>query len=96
MVRMDAGFPSTSLLAGLDARGIDYVARLRANAVLDRLAAPYMKRPRGRRPDTPRIWTHAFQYQAESWDKPRWVVLVVKERLRAPRTLARSQLKNDP
>jgi hypothetical protein len=80
MVRMDAGFPSAALLAGLQARGIDYVARLRANPVLDRLAAPYMKRPRGRRPSTPRIWTHAFQYQAESWDKPRRVVLVVKER----------------
>ena len=50
MVRMDAGFPSAGLLAGLDARGIDFVARLRANPVLDRMAAPYMKRPRGRRP----------------------------------------------
>jgi len=36
MVRIDAGFPSTTLLAGLEARGIDYVSRLRANAVLDR------------------------------------------------------------
>ena len=80
MVRMDAGFPAADLLAGLDARGIDYVARLRANPVLDRMAAPYMKRPPGRRPDKPRIWTHAFQYQAESWDKPRRVVPVVKER----------------
>ncbi len=56
MIRMDAGFPSAGLLAGLDARGIDFVARLRANPVLDRMAAPYMKRPRGRRPDKPRIW----------------------------------------
>ena len=46
MVRIDAGFPSASLLAGLEARGIDYVARLKANPALDRLAAPYMKRPR--------------------------------------------------
>ena len=30
MVRIDAGFPSATLLAGLDARGIDYVSRLRA------------------------------------------------------------------
>ena len=42
MVRMDAGFPSATLLAGLEARGIDYVARLRANPALDRLAAPHM------------------------------------------------------
>ena len=36
MVRIDAGFPSASLLAGLEARGIDYVARLKANPALDR------------------------------------------------------------
>ncbi|WP_268839441.1 IS1380 family transposase [Rhabdonatronobacter sediminivivens] len=80
MVRMDAGFPSAALLAGLEARGIDYVARLRANPALDRLAAPYMKRPRGRRPHKPRMWTHGLQYRANCWDKPRRVILVVKER----------------
>ncbi len=77
MVRIDAGFPSPGLLAGLEARGIDYVARLRANPALDRLAAPYMKRPPGRRPIEPRMWLHALTYQAESWDRPRRVVLVV-------------------
>jgi hypothetical protein len=30
MLRIDAGFPSPALLAGLDARGIDYVSRLAA------------------------------------------------------------------
>ena len=80
MVRMDAGFPSATLLAGLEARNIDYVARLRANPALDRKAAPYMKRPRGRRPHKPRLWTHVLQYRAESWDRPRRVILVVKER----------------
>ncbi|WP_375260830.1 IS1380 family transposase [Palleronia sp.] len=80
MVRIDAGFPSAALLAGLDARGIDYVSRLRANAVLDRLAEPFMKRPPGRRPAEPRMWLHELRYQAASWDEPRRVVLVVKER----------------
>ena len=80
MVRMDAGFPSATLLAGLEARDIGYVARLRANPALDRLAAPCMKRPRGRRPHKPRLWTHVLKCQAESWDKPRRVILVVKER----------------
>lgn len=47
MVRVDARFPSAALLAGFDARGIDYVSRLRANPVLDRLAEPFMKRPPG-------------------------------------------------
>ncbi len=80
MVRIDAGFPSGALLAGLEARGIDYVSRLRANAALDRLAEPFMKRPPGRRPAEPRMWLHELRYQAASWDEPRRVVLVVKER----------------
>ena len=80
MVRIDAGFPSAALLAGLDARGIDYVSRLRANAALDRLAEPFMKRPPGRRPIKPRMWLHELRYQAASWDEPRREVLVVKER----------------
>ncbi len=41
MLRIDAGFPSATLLAGLEARGIDYVSRLRANPALDREAAPH-------------------------------------------------------
>jgi hypothetical protein len=80
MVRIDAGFPSATLLAGLDARGIDYVSRLRANPVLERMAEPFMKRPPGRRPAEPRMWLYELCYQAMSWDEPRRVILVVKER----------------
>ncbi|WP_420024073.1 IS1380 family transposase (plasmid) [Cereibacter azotoformans] len=80
MVRIDAGFPSAALLAGLDARGIPYVSRLPANRVLDRLAEPCMKRPPGRRPAEPRMWLYELRYQAETWDRPRRVILVVKER----------------
>jgi hypothetical protein len=47
MVRIDAGFPSATLLAGLEARGIGDVSRLRANAARDRLAEPLKKRPPG-------------------------------------------------
>ena len=79
-VRIDAGFPSGALLAGLEARGVHHVARLRANPVLDRLAEPHMKRPSGRRPTEPRLWTHELEYQAANWDEPRRIVLVVKER----------------
>jgi hypothetical protein len=53
---------------------------LRANPVLDRLAEPCMKRPPGRRPAEPRSWLHELRYHADSWDKPRRVILVVKER----------------
>ena len=88
MVRIDAGFPSATLLAGLEGRGIDYVARLNANPALDRLVAPHMKRPRRaggtpaawRQPAEPRMWLHTLHYRAESWDRQRRIVLVVQER----------------
>jgi hypothetical protein len=79
-VRLDAGFPEERLLAGLEARGTPYVARLRNNRALDRLAGPYLKRPPGRPPAEPRLWLHELEYQAGPWSRPRRVVLVVKER----------------
>ena len=39
-----------------------------------------MKRPPGRRPAEPRNWLYELRYQADSWDKPRRVILVVKDR----------------
>lgn len=79
-VRMDAGFPEEKLLAGLEGRGTPYVARVRNNAVLDRMAEPYLVRPVGRPPKEPRTWFYEMSYQAESWSRPRRVVLVVMER----------------
>jgi hypothetical protein len=80
MVRIDAGFPEERLLSGLEARGTPYVARLRNNKVLDRLAAPHLKRPPGRPPAEPRVWFHEMSYRAGSWSRERRVVLVVLER----------------
>ena len=80
-VRMDAGFPCEPTLAGLEQRGTPYVARVRNNAVLDRMAQPYLKRPAGRPPLEPRIWFHETTYQAKSWSRPRRVVCVVVEKL---------------
>ena len=48
LVRIDAGFPDGETLKGLETQSIDYVARIRNNAVLDRMAQPYLRRPRGR------------------------------------------------
>ncbi len=28
----------------------------------------------------PRTWLRELRYQADSWDEPQWVILVVKER----------------
>lgn len=79
-VRLDAGFPEEKLLAGLEARLTPYVARVRNNAVLNRMAEPYLVRPVGRPPNEPRTWFYERSYQAESWSRPRRVVLVVMER----------------
>ena len=79
-VRMDAGFPEEKLLAALEARGTPYVARVKNNAVLNRMAEPYMKRPPGRPTKEPRTWLYEMTYEAGSWSKARRVVLVVLER----------------
>jgi len=79
-VRMDAGFPAEPLLDGLETRRIPYVARVRNNRVLDSMAAPYLRRPVGRPPAEPRTFFYELSYQAESWSRPRRVVLLVLER----------------
>ncbi len=79
-VRIDAGFPEEELLGALEERRTGYVARVRNNKVLDRMAEPLLKRPRGRRPAEPRTWTYEMTYQAKKWTRARRVVLVVLER----------------
>lgn len=79
-VRLDAGFPDEHVMAGLERRGTPFVARIKNNPVLDRMALPHLKRPPGRPPAEPRTWYHEMTYQAESWSRPRRVVLVVLER----------------
>jgi hypothetical protein len=79
-IRFDAGFPEDGLLDGLEQRGTPYVARIKNNAVLDRMAAPYLVRPVGRPCKEPRLWFHELTYQAQSWSRPRRAVLVVQER----------------
>jgi hypothetical protein len=80
MVRFDAGFPGEPLLVGLEHRAVPYVARIRTNAALDRLATPHLHRPPGRPPLEPRLWLHEMRYAAKSWSTDRRVVLVVLER----------------
>ncbi len=79
-VRMDAGFPEEALLAALEHRGTPYVARIKNNAVLDRLAEPFLRCPVGRPPAEPRTWRYEQTYQARPWSRARRVVLVVQER----------------
>jgi hypothetical protein len=79
-VRIDAGFPEENILSALEGRGTPYVARVKNNAVLNRMAEPFLKRPVGRPPNEPRTWFHEQSYQAKSWSHSRRVVLVTLER----------------
>ena len=67
LVRLGRGSPDGRTLTGLESAGIDYVARIRNNAVLDRMAEPYLRRPPGRPPREGRVWCHELRYQADSW-----------------------------
>lgn len=78
-LRIDAGFPGPALLGSLEAEGFRYVARLKTNRTLERLAAPHLNRPPGRPPAEGRQWTHELLYRSGSWPHPRRVVLVVVE-----------------
>lgn len=79
-VRIDAGFPEENVLSMLEGRQTPYVARVKNNPVLDRMALPFLNRPVGRPPNEPRTWLYEMTYQAASWSRPRRVVLVVLER----------------
>lgn len=79
-LRMDAGFPEPELLEVLEQEDVTYVARLRGNRRLKRLAEPYLRRPPGRPPAEGRTWTYELRYQANTWSRARRVVLVVLER----------------
>ena len=79
-VRIDAGFPEENILSALEARRTPYVARVKNNAVLNRMAEPFLKRPVGRPPKEPRTWFYEQNYQAGPWSHPRRVVLVTLER----------------
>jgi len=83
-VRGDAGFPTDPLLSPLEQEGHHYAFRLSDNAVLKRMAQPYLKRPAGRPPAEPRVWAHDLKYRVSSgdhrWERPRRVVLVVLEK----------------
>ncbi len=79
-LRVDAGFPSPTFLQTVEGEGVWYVARLRTNRALERMAAPYLRRPPGRPPKEGRTWLYELTYGAGTWERERRVVLVVLER----------------
>ncbi len=77
LVRMDAGFPDGRTLAEFDALNIQYLARVRNNAVLNRMAEPHLDKPADLAPGEVRTVFHEHEYQARGWDCKRRVTLVV-------------------
>jgi hypothetical protein len=77
-VRIDAGLTHGAVLDHLTERKTRFVGRLKSNAVLDRLAEPYLRRPVGRPPrEGYETIVELGPYQAESWRHPQRLVLVV-------------------
>jgi hypothetical protein len=76
--RGDAAFAFPELYELLEAEGYQYAIRLKANAVLERQIGHLLTRPVGRPPNHPQRFYHSFQYQAQSWDRPRRVVTKVE------------------
>ena len=81
-VRGDAGMPNEEILSGLEGKGknfnvVKYCFRLKTNAVLDRIAAPFLelfkKQPKNDRKEM----IVEFTYRASSWSRKRRVVLVI-------------------
>jgi hypothetical protein len=79
-VRMDAGFPADPLLCGLEDRRIPYVARVRNNARLDRMAGPILAIPEVAALLPGEEIFAEFSYKADTWSQERRVVLVVVRR----------------
>jgi hypothetical protein len=76
--RADAAFANPDVYEYLEAEGYDYAIRLPSNDVLQRTIEPLMTRPVGRPSNTPVVWYAGFQYQADSWSRPRRVVAKVE------------------
>lgn len=74
-VRLDAGMPSQPLLVGLEDAEVPYVARLRRNAVLDRLAGDGHRLPHLPAPEGEAVTRFTeFRYAAASWSRKRRII----------------------
>jgi hypothetical protein len=77
-MRFDAGFAEGAILDFLTDEKMAFLARLKANARLQDMAAPYLRRPVGRPPKEGReVLVELGLYQAESWRYAQRVILVI-------------------
>ena len=78
-LRVDAGFPEDTFLGTLEQRGHRYVARLKTNPLLERLAWPHVDRIAEKAEPEERIHTLELRYRARSWRCVRRIILVIDE-----------------
>lgn len=79
--RLDAGYTDGETLDHLTDENLRFIGRIKANAVLERLAAPHLTRPVGRPPkEGYEKIIELGAYQAESWKHPQRLLLVVVDR----------------
>src|SRR5262249_17768238 len=71
-------FAGPKLLRLLEREGFRYAIRIKANAVLERKIAPWLKRPVGRPSRKPKVFYYNLRYRAGSWDRARRVVVKVE------------------
>jgi hypothetical protein len=77
--RADAAYAIPAIYARLEEAGYFYAIRLPANAVLRGKIAHRLTRPVGRPSKTKvKRFYEDFQYQAQSWDKPRRVIAKIE------------------
>ena len=80
-MRLDAGYTSGDVLDFLTRERVRFLGRLKSNAVLERMAEPYLKRPPGRPPkEGYETVIELGPYQAKSWEFPQRLILVVVDR----------------
>ena len=80
-MRLDAGYTIGSVQDTLSDEKARFCGRLKKNAVLDRLAEPYLYRPPGRPPADGYEYVVQFgKYQAEGWKHAQRLILVVVDK----------------
>jgi hypothetical protein len=80
-VRLDAGYTGGGVLDPLTDDGIRFVGRLKTNAVLDKKARPYLRRPVGRPPkDGYEKIIELGSHRADSWRHAQRLLLVVVDK----------------
>ena len=77
-VRIDAGLVEGKVLDAIDDESVAFTGRIKRNAVLDRLAEPYLSRPPGRpTKDGDEFAIDIGPYRAKSWTRAYRLVLVI-------------------